>query len=191
MITARHRISFVGFVFVGLLVVLGGAWAGYTSARADTPLVAQADIAPAPAAVQVEPFAPPAEKTAQSPSSAPSATSAAEVTPAEKLRNPADDPIGAFDDARAAYKQGWAFFLLACLVMLTAGLVRAAKKWPSSMLLAWFVTHATLLYVIECVGAVAAAAFDALARGGTWYAVGYVALGAVLTIIAPKPGESA
>lgn len=106
--------------------------------------------------------------------------------PSASLSNPVDDPLGAFDDARSAKKQGWAIFVLACIVMTTAGLARAGTKWGDSKFLAWFVKNKTLVYVVSSLGAVSAAAFDALALGGTWGAAGFAGVGAFLTLVMPR-----
>jgi hypothetical protein len=107
--------------------------------------------------------------------------------PAADIANPVDDPLGAIDDVRQAKKQGWSLVLLCLLVMTTAGLARAAERWPSKPVLATIAKNKTLLFVIACVGAMAAAAYNAAFVGGSPYAVAYAAGGALLLFVAPKP----
>lgn len=108
-------------------------------------------------------------------------------TPAAELANPVDDPIAAIDDARQAKKQGWPLFALALVVMLTAGLARAAGRWPTWPVLSAIAKSKTTLYVIACVAAMGAAAYNAAFDGGSPYAIAYAAGGALLLFIAPKP----
>lgn len=105
----------------------------------------------------------------------------------DKLHNPVDDPLAAISDLRAAKKQGWAAAILAAIVMLTAGLARAAQRWPTVSFLAWFGKHKTAIFIVGGVGTVSAAAYNTLVLGGTVMAVIFAAVGAVLTLIAPTP----
>jgi hypothetical protein len=109
------------------------------------------------------------------------------ATPASDLANPVDDPIAAIDDARQAKKQGWSLFALALVVMLTAGLSRAAERWPTWPVLESIAKNKTVLYVIACVAAMGAASYNAAFDGGSPYAIAYAAGGALLLFIAPKP----
>lgn len=111
----------------------------------------------------------------------------ASAGPAAELANPVDDPLGAIDDARQAKKQGWSLFGLALVVMLTAGLARASERWPSAPVLESIAKNKTALFVIACVAAMGAAAYNAAFDGGSPYAIAYAAGGALLLFIAPKP----
>lgn len=119
------------------------------------------------------------------PSNAGSATPPA-ADPASQLHNPVDSPIASIDDAKQAYKQNWALGILAVLVMLIAGLSKAASKWPTLPGLSYFSKHKTLMLVISGAGLTAAAAYNSLALGGSWYATLAVAGGAALALISPK-----
>lgn len=113
--------------------------------------------------------------------------SVAAPTPAEQLANPVDDPLAAIDDAGQAKKQGWSLFALALVVMLTAGLARAAERWPTWPVLESIAKNKTVLYVIACVAAMGAASYNAAFDGGSPYAIAYAAGGALLLFVAPKP----
>lgn len=108
-------------------------------------------------------------------------------TPAAELANPVDDPIAAIDDARQAKKQGWPLLALALVVMTTAGIARASERWPTWPVLASIAKSKTTLFVIACVAAMGAAAYNAAFDGGSPYAIAYAAGGALLLFIAPKP----
>lgn len=115
----------------------------------------------------------------------PAVASAPTVSPADKLPNPVDDPFAAIETLKAQKKQGWAVTILGAIVMLTMGLSRAAVRWPTSKLLAWFATNKTAIYITSSVGLVGAAAFNALALGGTWMAAAYTGAGAFFTLVHP------
>jgi hypothetical protein len=108
------------------------------------------------------------------------------TTPAAALHNPVDDPLAAIEDAKAAKKQGWAFVVLASLVMLTAGAARAVAKWPDAPVIAAINKHKTAILIIGCASAGAVAAYNALALGGSWIALLYAGAGAALTFVSPK-----
>lgn len=120
--------------------------------------------------------------------SPPMPTGPAAQTPADKLHNPVDEPAAAYDDLKAAKRQGWAAAILAALVMLTAGLARAAQRWSA---LAFFAKNKHALLVLGGVSTVGAAAFNALLDGGAWTAVLLAAAGTVLSLITPTPKASA
>lgn len=172
--TPRRLIAVLFAGSFGTLLVIAAALLGIQTALAD-----------APAGVQVEPFVVSSDAGVAADAGVP----APDARPPGGLANPVDDPIGAYSDARAALEQGWAVFVLAVIVMTTAGLSRAAGRWPNARLLAWFVRNKTAIYIVAGVGTVAAAALDALWLGGTWYAAGYAALGAFLTLVAPQPSS--
>ncbi len=151
-------------------------------------LVAQLD-APADAAdAPVEPA--PSGPAASEGSSAGSGSATTPTKPSDALANPVDDPLEAINDARQAFKQGWAVGLLAIVVMLTAGLARAGQKWPTAKPLAWIAKKKWALLAISGAGLVGAAAYNALALGGSPYAALLAAGGAVLALVMPKAGEA-
>jgi hypothetical protein len=110
---------------------------------------------------------------------------AAPTPPSATLPNPVDDPLAVIDTVRLQKKQGWAPAILACIVMLTAGFSRAAAKWPSSKLLAWFAKNKTAIFLISGLSVTSAAAFNALALGGTWMAAAYAAVVAGASLLRP------
>lgn len=117
---------------------------------------------------------------------APGPAGAASPAPAPKPSDQLDDPLAAPGDAYAdlvAAKRsgGWALALLAGLVMLT----RTLARLPGAVGAWWRVgARATGL---ASAGAIGAAAFDALALGGTWIAVLFAAAGAGFALLAPVP----
>lgn len=110
--------------------------------------------------------------------------------PPTALPNPVDNPGAAIDSLKAAKKLGWAAAILAAIVMLAAGLARAAAKWPTLPGLSWFAKHKTAIFVTAAVSTIGAAAYNAIALGGTWLAAGAAAVAALLTLIAPTPPVS-
>lgn len=150
-------------------------------------LVAQLD-APAADAAPVEP-APSAPAASEGSAGAGSATTPA-TKPSDALANPVDDPLEAINNARQAFKQGWAVGLLAVLVMLTAAFARAGQKWPTAKPLAWIAKKKWALLAISGAGLVGAAAYNALALGGSPYAALLAAGGAVLALVMPKSSEA-
>lgn len=109
------------------------------------------------------------------------------AAPADKLHDITSDPVGAYNDVRDMQQKGWAFAVLAVIVILASGLSKAASKWPNSKLLAWFAKNKTAIFVVSSVGAVAAASFNALVLGGTWMAVAFAGAGAALALLHPAP----
>lgn len=113
-------------------------------------------------------------------------SSAPVLAPADKLHDPVLAPLEAMDDARAMQKLGWPLALLASLIMVARGLASAGKRWPSVRWLAWLNTGVRA-FAIAGVATVAAAAFNTLALGGTWFAVAMAAAGAGLAMLVPSP----
>lgn len=109
----------------------------------------------------------------------------AKTPPSEALPNPVDDPIAAIETLRAQRKQGWAVTILAAVCMLVAGLSRAGSKWPDVKPLAWVRTNKTAILVSSGLALTSAAAFNALALGGTWLAALWAAVGAGLSLLHP------
>lgn len=108
------------------------------------------------------------------------------ATPADKLHDPVAEPMAAFDDVVAMKKIGWPLALLGALIMLARGVQSAAKRWPTVKALAWLGTGVRA-FVIAGVITVSTASFNALATGGTWFAVAMAAFGAFLALLAPAP----
>lgn len=118
-------------------------------------------------------------------------TTTTTTLPSDALHNPVDDPLKALDDAKQAKKQGWGLFILASLIMLTAGLAKAATKWPTLWGLSTINKHKTTLIISACLGVGVTAAYNALADGGSWYAVIGVGAIAAVTFISHLPSEPA
>lgn len=114
----------------------------------------------------------------------------APTQPSDALANPVDDPIEAYSDLKAAKRLGWAPFLLAIVVMLTAAFARAGQKWPAVKPLAWVAKKKWALLAISGAGLVAAASYNALALGGSAYAALLAAGTAVLALIRPTTPTS-
>lgn len=114
---------------------------------------------------------------------APAVGSGSAVKPSDTLADPVDDPIEAVYDVRSSWREGWALGLLAALVIVSRGLGTARRRWPSSGLLRWMGGRPGLL--VLGVGTVGAAAFDALALGGSWFAAAIAAIGAALALLEP------
>ncbi|MGE0206158.1 MAG: hypothetical protein AB7E70_19450 [Hyphomicrobiaceae bacterium] len=142
-------------------------------------LVAQADL-PSDAGLALQPPA----------SDGSAALPALESKPSDALANPVDDPIEAYSDLKAAKRLGWAPFLLAIVVMLTAAFARAGQKWPTVKPLAWVAKKKWALLAISGAGLVAAASYNALALGGSAYAALLAAGTAVLALIRPTAPTS-
>lgn len=109
------------------------------------------------------------------------------MSPADRLHDPIAYPFQAIDDARGAWKNGWAFGILATIVILTHGLASAVGRWPNSRLLKWFAQNKTAIFVVSGIGTVAGASFNALALGGTWLAALFAGVAAILAVIKPTP----
>lgn len=162
-------------------------------ARADTDAGPVRVPAFEPGAVTGAPYRPLVAETqnAGSGSAVITTTTTTTTLPSDALHNPVDDPLAAINDARTAKKNGWAFAIFAVAVMLTAGLAKAAVKWPTLPVLATINAHKTVLIVIAAIGVGATAAYNALADGGSWYSVLLLVGGAVLTFVSHKPSEPA
>lgn len=184
LLAALLTVAIVGAIYTGIsLVELDSAHAGR---------IIQIDPAPAPAPCTephaAHPYRDPGYLLVVSGSG--SSSPAPVIAPADKLRDPVSDPVGAFDDVRAARKLGWPLALLAVLIMVARGLQSAGQRWPNSRWLSWLNTGARA-FVIAGAATVAAASFNTLALGGTWFAVAMAAVGAALALLAPKPPAAA
>ena len=170
--TARARSA-----IAPVLVLLAAAALAY--ALSLIPTLGLAHGAPAGAAVQVAEVSLP-------PGDAPAAPVA---RPSDALHDPIDDLGGAIDDAAAAKRQGWPLGLLVGVVLVSRGLGTARRRWPGVSALRWMAGRAGLLTIGA--GAVAAAAVDALALGGSWFAAAAAAIGAALALLDPGPRPTA
>jgi len=112
--------------------------------------------------------------------------SGSQVAPADQLHDPVVDPTAAFNDAMAMKKIGWPLALLASLIMLARGVQSAAKRWPDVKAVAWL-GSGSRAFAIAGALTIGAAAFNVLAKGGTWYAVAIAAAGALFALLAPAP----
>ena len=122
--------------------------------KPDNVLVAQAD---APAAVQVEPFAPPPTETAL----ASDATAAPQ--PSDALHDPLASPAAAFDDLRAAKRIGWGVAFLVGVIMLCGILGKLGGIFAP-------LGTPRVLFAIGSVSTFAATAYNAVYLGGAWVA---------------------
>ena len=109
---------------------------------------------------------------------APATGSAATAAPSDQLHDPLSAPAAAFDDLKAARKIGWPLAILAALVITAKLLSRLGGVWSKLG-----TGHAAL--AIGALSAGSCAAYNALALGGSWMAVGLaliVALAAALDV---------
>ena len=172
--TLSLRIKIAILALLGaLLVTVGPAWIGYQYAHGEEFLVGTAsppvelarfdgDGKPVQVA-QLDGSATPALSDAGS-ASAPVAVPAA---PADKLADPSTQPKQAWDDLRAAKKDGWAIAAFAALVMLCKLVSRLGKKFK------WlaFLGKGKVAIVVGAAGALATACYNAAADGGAWSAM--------------------
>lgn len=103
-------------------------------------------------------------------SAAGSGSSAA--TPADGLRDPLLDPIGAIDDVKAARRVGWAAVLGAVLTMLSLAVGTLGRTVKA---LAWLRSGSWAI-AVGLVGALGAGAYNAATQGGSWMAVVFAAM---------------
>lgn len=110
------------------------------------------------------------------------------IAPADQLHDPVDSPKAAYDDAAAAFKTNWALGILAALAMLTRGLQTATARYPKLPLLKQLANHARAMLIIGAVATVTVDAYNALALGGSAWAVVFAIVMAVVALIdSPKP----
>jgi hypothetical protein len=93
---------------------------------------------------------------------------------ADQLHDPLDQPVQAYDDLVAARKLGWPIAIFAGGVMLARLLGALGKKSDVSWL-AWLGVGKKAI-AISGAAAVLAAAYNALATGGSYAAVGMAAV---------------
>lgn len=104
------------------------------------------------------------------PAAGSAAAPAATPSRAADLPNPAEHPIAAWDDVKAAKKTGWPLMIFACLVMLGKALAYGREKLKTMPILgkaaAWLSVGKRAMLVAGF-GTVGAAGFDVLASGGS------------------------
>lgn len=183
--------TIIALAAVGLLAV-GAATAGYLGAGAlyhdakadgaaearaelDAGVAAAASPDPAPADPVAAPLAPAAP-------AGDAATTAPTAKPSDTVDDPAKAPVAYFDDVKAAKKIGWPALVavvlrgLFFLVSFLGGFLAPLRKgWVPD--------------VLAIAGAGTAAMVDSALLGGTWLAVGFAALMAILYF--KKPPERA
>jgi hypothetical protein len=106
----------------------------------------------------------------------------------DALHNPAQAPLAAFDDLKAAKKLGWAMALFAALVMLLKAVAYVKDKLGGVPLLgklaAWLAVNKRAVWIAG-LGAGCAAAYNALAEGGTWMAALMLVAAKVFALMSP------
>lgn len=97
-------------------------------------------------------------------------TTTTEIKPSDVIVNPAEHPVQALGEAKAARKSGWAMLLFFCLVAITKALAYGRDKLAGLPLLGkaatWLATGKRAVLVAG-LAAVGAAGYDILAGGGT------------------------
>ncbi len=91
----------------------------------------------------------------------------APAKPADKLHDPAAAPSAAWDDLKAARKDGWAIAVFAALVMLS----KLASRLGKNVKLLAALGKGKVAVVVGAVGALATACYNAAATGGAWSAM--------------------
>jgi len=97
---------------------------------------------------------------------------------AADLPNPAEHPVAAWDDAKAAKKTGWPLFVFACLVMLGKALAYGREKlksWPVVGKAAAWLSVGKRAMLVAGFGTVGAAGYDVLIAGGSLVAALFAA----------------
>lgn len=154
--TVSHRILIASVsLFVAFAVTFGVTMCSYQIARAQPGSGSAVVELPGSAAV---------------PQPAPAAAPVVEKKlPSSQLADPLTSPQQSYNDLKAAKRLGWGVFALALLIV---GCRLAGK------LGGWFKPLATgrVAVVVAGIGAVAIAAYNALALGGTWMSAGAAAL---------------
>lgn len=167
--TITHRITSAAIIAATISTLVGVAGlVSYQTARADVqaPVYVAAAVGP-----DIEP--PPVSEPP-----------IVNVRPSETLHDPLTDLGASIDDLAAARHVGWALATLGALIMLSRSLQVAGRRWPAVGWLAWLNTGSRG-FALAGLAAVGAAAFDALALGGTWLAVAFAAFGSLLALLSP------
>lgn len=111
------------------------------------------------------------------------AQSCTELAPkSEQVPNPAEHPLEAWDDAKAAKKTSWPLLVWLSLVMLGKALAYGRDHLKGVPLVGWIARRMAIgktAMLVAAVGAVGAAGYDVVIAGGSWVA-GLVASGAAL-----------
>ena len=90
--------------------------------------------------------------------------------PSAAIPNPAENPVQAWDEAKAAKKGGWAILVFFVLVALTKALAYGRdrlKGWPGVGWIARRLAVGKTAMIVSAVGACGAAGYDALVQGGS------------------------
>lgn len=91
-------------------------------------------------------------------------------TPADTVANPVTSPVVAYDEAKAARKEGWAVLVFFCLVALTKALAYGRDKLAGLPGIGWIAAKLAVgktAMIVAGIGALAAAGYNVLADGGT------------------------
>ena len=107
----------------------------------------------------------------------------AEAPPSTTIDDPIVAPSAAWDDLKAARKTSWPLAVLAGLIMLARLAGSAGSKMKA---LAWL-GKGKAAFAAAGVLAVATAAFDVLALGGSWVSVLTAAAAAGFALMVPTP----
>ncbi len=166
------------------LGVLAAPVAAQPSPPTDGSSTPAADVGADPAATAPAPATP-------APESKTTTTVTVTTQPSDSIDNPVDNPLAAIDDVRQAKKQGWATAILVTLIALTAGFARASSKWPTAPVLKTINKNKTVILVVGCLGVCVTAAYNALALGGSWFAVLGAAVVAGVTFVNAQPNPPA
>lgn len=92
------------------------------------------------------------------------------AAPIATVTNPAEHPIQAWDEARAAKKSGWAMLVFFCLVALTKALAYGRDKLQGLPLIGWAAKRLSVgktAMIVAGIGAVGCAGYDVLIGGGS------------------------
>ena len=90
--------------------------------------------------------------------------------PADAVSDPLEHPAQAYDQAKAAKREGWAVLVFFCLVALTKALAYGRDKLAGMPVIGWAAARLAkgkTAMIVAGIGAVAAAGYNILADGGT------------------------
>lgn len=132
--------------------------------------VAQAQV-PDAGPVVVPAFVDPAEGSASVSSAGGSdGLVAAQPAPSAGVTNPAEHPLQAWDDAKAARKGGWPLLVFFALVALTKALAYGRDKLGGVPGVGWIARRLAVgktAMIVAGIGAIGCAGYDVLANGGS------------------------
>lgn len=113
---------------------------------------------------------------------------------ADQLHDPAESPRAAFDELKAAKKLGWGVAVFAGLAMLFKVLAYVKDKLAGKPVIgkvAAFLAKGKTAIWIAGLGAGCAAAYNALAEGGTWMAAVGVLVVKAFALMSPTTAAPA